>query len=153
MKNTIYPEFLQPIFDKVATHFLSMTHPSSAPDKSMCYYRDENSGDRCFIGALIQDEDYTPEIEGVAIRSHHTGYRPIGTRGKLEVAVVRGMNALGIEIDELDDDLRDTLDELQVIHDGWGEAKYGRESVKRSLIEFAQGRKLSAAVLTAEVVA
>lgn len=153
MKNTISPEILQPIFDTVATHFLSMTHPSSAPDKSMCYYRDPESTNRCFIGALIQDEDYVPDIEGVAIRSHQSGYRPIGTRGKLEVAVVRGMNALGIEIDELDDDLRDTLDELQVIHDGWGDAKYGRESVKHRLIEFAQGRKLSDAVLTAEVVA
>ena len=146
------PEFLQPIFDKVATHFLSMTHPSSAPDKSMCYYRDENSGDRCFIGALIQDEDYDPKIEGLAIRSHHTGYRPVGTRGMLEVAVVRGLNALGIEIDELNDDLRDTLDELQVIHDGWGEAKYGREGVMNRLISFAKHRKLSAAALTAEVV-
>ncbi|CAB4190347.1 hypothetical protein UFOVP1202_47 [uncultured Caudovirales phage] len=146
------PEFLQPIFDRVATHFLSMTHPSSAPDKSMCYYRDENTGERCFIGALIQDKDYIPTIEGLSIRSHHTGYRPVGTRGMLEVAVVRGLNALGIEIDDLNDDIRDTLDELQVIHDGWGEAKYGRESVTRRLIEFAEAFKLSTAALTAEVV-
>lgn len=153
MKNTISPEILQPIFDKVATHFLSMPKASSAPDKSMCYYRDPESTNRCFIGALIQDEDYDPKIEGVAIRSH--GYSPMAksSRHRLEVAVVRGLNALGIEIDELNDDLRDTLDTLQVIHDGWGDAKYGRESVKRSLIEFAQGRKLSAAVLTAEVMA
>ena len=30
MKNTISPEILQPIFDKVAAHFLTMTHPSSS---------------------------------------------------------------------------------------------------------------------------
>lgn len=141
------PEFLQPIFDRVATHFLTMTAPSSAPDKSMCYYRDENSGDRCFIGALIQDEDYDPKIEGVAIRSK--GYKPSGAGATLELAVVRGMNALGIQIDELNDDIRDILDELQVIHDGWGEARYGREDVKRRLIEFAQGHKLISAALTA----
>ena len=149
----ISPEFLQPIFDKVATHFLSMTHPSSAPDKSMCYYRDPDNGNRCFIGALIQDEDYDPKIEGLSIRSSHTGYRPIGTRDTLEVAIVRGMNALGIEIDELNDDLRDTFDELQVIHDGWGEAKYGREGVMNRLISFAKQRKLSDAALTPEVAA
>lgn len=145
------PEFLQPIFDKVATHFLSMTHPSSAPDKSMCYYRDENSGDRCFIGALIQDEDYDPKIEGVSVRSR--GYKPFGAGAVLELAIVRGLNAMGIEIDELNDDLRTAFDELQVIHDGWGEARYGREDVTRRLIEFAKGRKLSTAALTPEVAA
>ena len=145
------PDFLQPIFDKVATHFLSMTHPSSAPDKSMCYYRDENSGDRCFIGALIQDEDYRPEIEGVSVRSR--GYKPFGAAATLELAIVRGLNAMGIEIDELNDDIRETFEELQVIHDGWGEAKYGREGVMNRLISFAKHRKLSDAALTAEVVA
>ena len=143
------PEFLQPIFDKVATHFLSMTAPSSAPDKSMCYYRDENSGNRCFIGALIQDEDYTPAIEGVSVRSR--GYKPFGAGATLEVAVVRGLNALGIEIDELNDDIRDNLEELQIIHDYWGEGSYGREGVTKRLISFAKHRKLSDAVLTAGV--
>ena len=143
------PEFLQPIFDKVATHFLSMTAPSSAPDKSMCYYRDPDTGNRCFIGALIQDEDYDPKIEGLSIRSK--GYKAVGSGAKLQVAVVRGLNAMGIEIDELSDDLCDTFDELQVIHDGWGEAKYGREEVKNRLELFAEGRKLSAAALTPEV--
>ena len=145
------PEFLQPIFDKVATHFLSMTAPSSAPDKSMCYYRDPESTNRCFIGALIQDEDYTPEIEGLSIRSK--GYKAVGSGAKLQVAVVRGLNAMGIEIDELSDDLCDTFEELQVIHDGWGEAKYGREEVKNRLELFAKRRKLSAAALTPEVAA
>ena len=149
----ISPEILQPIFDRVATHFLSMPKPSATPDKAMCLYRDEEDGNRCFIGALIQDKDYTHEIEGLSIRSSHTGYRPIGTRATLEVAIVRGMNALGIEIDELNDDLRLTFDELQVIHDGWGEAKYGREDVTRRLVEFAEARKLSTAALTSEVTA
>ena len=145
------PEILQPIFDKVATHFLSMTAPSSAPDKSMCYYRDPESTNRCFIGALIQDEDYRPEIEGVSVRSR--GYKPFGAAATLELAIVRGLNAMGIEIEELNDDIRDTFEELQIIHDGWGEAKYGRGIVKRKLIEFAEGRKLSAAILPAEVAA
>ena len=147
----ISPEILQPIFDRVATHFLSMPHPSSAADKSMCYYRDDHDGNRCFIGALIQDEDYRPEIEGVSIRSQ--GYKPFGAGATLELAIVRGMNALGIEIDELNDDLRDELEKLQRIHDNWGEGRCGRESVKKSLISFAKARKLSDAVLTAEVTA
>lgn len=145
------PEFLQPIFDKVATHFLSMTAPSSAPDKSMCYYRDPDNGNRCFIGALIQDEDYRPEIEGVSVRSR--GYKPFGAGAVLELAVVRGMNAMGIEIDELSDDIRDTFEELQIIHDHWGEGGYGREGVMNRLISFAKHRKLSAAALTPEVAA
>ena len=145
------PEILQPIFDKVATHFLSMTAPSSAPDKSMCYYRDPDNGNRCFIGALIQDEDYRPEIEGVSVRSR--GYKPFGAAATLELAIVRGLNAMDIEIEELNDDIRDTFEELQIIHDGWGEASYGREEVTRCLISFAKHRKLSAAALTAEVAA
>ena len=145
------PEILQPIFDKVATHFLSMTAPSSAPDKSMCYYRDPDNGNRCFVGALIQDEDYRPEIEGVSVRSR--GYKPFGAAATLELAIVRGLNAMGIEIDELSDDIRETFEELQVIHDGWGEAKYGREGVMNRLISFAKHRKLSAAALTPEVAA
>ena len=147
----ISPEILQPIFDRVATHFLSMPHPSSAADKSMCYYRDDHDGNRCFIGALIQDEDYDPKIEGVAVRSK--GYKPFGAGATLEVAIVRGMNALGIEIDELNDDLRDELEKLQRIHDNWGEGRCGRESVKKSLISFAKARKLSDAALTPEVAA
>lgn len=145
----ISPEFLQPIFDKVATHFLSMTHPSSAPDKSMCYYRDPNTDNRCFIGALIQDEDYDHKIEGVSVRIR--GYKPFGAGAVLELAVVRGMNALGIEIDELNDDIREDLERLQIIHDHWGEGRCGRESVKELLISFAKARKLSAAALTSEV--
>ena len=145
------PEFLQPIFDKVAAHFLTMTAPSSAPDKSMCYYRDEDNGNRCFIGALIQDEDYTPAIEGVAIRKHGYPPQPRSSRDKLELSVVRGLNAMGIEIDELSDEMLQNFEELQTIHDGWGEAKYGREGVTRRLISFAKHRTLSDAVLTAEV--
>lgn len=144
-------EFLQPIFDKVATHFLSMTAPSSAPDKSMCYYRDPESANRCFIGALIQDEDYRPEIEGVSVRFR--GYKPFGAGATLELAIVRGLNAMGIEIDELNDDIRIDFEQLQSIHDEWGDGKYGRESVKKSLISFAKSRKLSTAALTPEVAA
>jgi len=147
----ISPEILQPIFDRVATHFLSMPKPSATPDKAMCLYRDEDNGNRCFIGALIQDEDYTHEIEGVSVRSR--GYKPFGAGATLEVAVVRGMNALGIEIDELNDDIREDLERLQIIHDHWGEGRCGRESVKELLISFAKARKLSAAALTAEVAA
>jgi len=144
----IPPEILQPIFDRVATHFLSMPHPSSAPDKSICYYRDEDNGNRCFIGALIQDEDYRPAIEGVSVRSR--GYKPFGAGATLEVAVVRGLNALGIEIDELNDDLRATLESLQIIHDYWGEAKYEREGVTSRLVEFAEDYELSTAALIGE---
>jgi len=147
------PEILQPIFDRVATHFLSMPKASASEDGVICLYRDPDNGNRCFIGALIQDEDYNPKIEGLSIRSSHTGYRPVGTRATLEIAIVRGLNALGIKIDDLTDDLRDTFDELQVIHDGWGEAKYGREDVTRRLVEFAEARKLSTAALTPEVAA
>ena len=141
MTSTISPEILQPIFDKVATHFLSMPHPSMNSDKVLCLYRDPDSGNRCFIGALIQDEDYDPKIEGRAIRGYDS---------TLETAVVRGLNALGIEIEELGDDLRDTLNHLQVIHDYWGEAKYGREGVTSRLVEFAEARKLSTAALIGE---
>jgi len=148
MKNTISPEILQPIFDKVATHFLSMPKPSVSDDKALCLYRDPDSGNRCFIGALIQDEDYDPAIEGRAIRVYASTKN--STNSTLETAVVRGLNALGIEIDELDDDLRDTLDDLQHIHDAWGDGACTKETAHKRLISFAKKRKLSAAALTGE---
>ena len=147
----ISPEILQPIFDRVATHFLSMPKASASEDGVICLYRDPDNGNRCFIGALIQDEDYLSEIEGVSIRSK--GYKPFGAGATLELAIVRGMNALGIEIDDLTDDLRDELEKLQRIHDNWGEGRSGRESVKKSLISFAKARELSDAALTSEVAA
>ena len=145
----IPPEILQPIFDRVATHFLSMPKASASEDGVICLYRDPDNGNRCFIGALIQDEDYRPEIEGVSVRSR--GYKPFGAGATLEVAIVRGMNAMGIQIDELNDDIREDLERLQIIHDHWGEGRCGRESVKELLISFAKARKLSAAALTPEV--
>jgi hypothetical protein len=147
------PAILQPIFDKVAAHFLSMKVPSMTSDHVMCLYRDEATGNRCFVGALIQDEDYDPKIEGVSIRSHDT--KPIyrSSRDKLEIAVVRGLNAMGIEIDDLSDELREALENLQVLHDGWGEGRYGREVVEQRLRAFAARNGLSDAALRKEVAA
>lgn len=148
------PAILQPIFDKVAAHFLSMKVPSMTSDHVMCLYRDEATGNRCFVGALIQDEDYDPKIEGVSIRRREL-IKPMSqrSRDKLEIAVVRGLNAMGIEIDDLSDELREALENLQVLHDGWGEARYGREVVEQRLRAFAARNGLSDAALRKEVVA
>jgi hypothetical protein len=145
------PEFLQPIFDKVATHFLAMPKPSVTDDKALCLYRDEEDGNRCFIGALIQDEDYDPKIEGRAIRGYVSDKG--SANNTLDIAVVRGLNAIGIQIEELGDDLRDALNDLQHIHDAWGDGACTKETARKHLIGFAKKHKLSDAALTAEVAA
>jgi len=147
----IDPKILQPIFDKVATHFLAMPKPSVTGDNALCLYRDEEDGNRCFIGALIQDEDYDPRIEGRAIRGYASTKN--SANSTLETAVVRGLNAMGIEIDELSDDLIDDLNNLQIIHDAWGDGSCTKETARNRLIEFAKQRNLSDAALTAEVAA
>lgn len=55
----------QEIFDAVLQHARRQKVPAENADR-VCQYRAPD-GKRCFIGALIPDELYTPKIEGLEI--------------------------------------------------------------------------------------
>lgn len=56
---------LQEVFDKVVNHAFTQKRRATSNNKGnypVCLYRASN-GDRCFIGALIPDNEYDPAIE------------------------------------------------------------------------------------------
>jgi hypothetical protein len=58
------PRTRQDIFDRVVRHHRKQR--TRCPALGRCFYR--FAGDRCFIGALIDDADYDPEMEGLKVR-------------------------------------------------------------------------------------
>lgn len=98
---------MQKIFDKVYVHLIkqgakSMRGLPSCPDLPVCAYRGYN-GTSCAVGCLIPDEAYTPEMEGVGVRS-----------GSVACLLMRA----GVLADPYDDRTLSFLGDLQGIHDG-----------------------------------
>jgi hypothetical protein len=59
---------LQQAFDAIVTHALTHRTRSWCDDDQICMYRqgrDASSTTRCFVGALIDDADYYPDLEGL----------------------------------------------------------------------------------------
>ena len=139
---------LQSIFDRVADHFLGMSGPAQNY-KGDCVYRTDD-GNRCFVGALIKDEDYDPSIEGLTINSTLTDeYLRVEALGK---AVMSSLTKDYPDLPEsMPEDVRDLLINLQIIHDDWtdGRSDAARNHVISGMIEAAEDRGLSPAKLTA----
>jgi hypothetical protein len=140
---------LQSIFDRVAEHFLGMSGPAQN-HKGDCVYRTDD-GDRCFVGALIKDEDYDPLIEGLSLSSEPApSYRD-------RVEALRGavMSSLTKDYPDLPEsmpeDVHTLLAELQGVHDNWPDSLSiaARNHVTSGMIEVAEDRGLSPAKLTA----
>jgi hypothetical protein len=55
----------QEVFDKVLEHARTQLERAINEEGQCCYF--EESGLKCFIGALIPDEVYEPEMEAVSI--------------------------------------------------------------------------------------
>ena len=140
---------LQSIFDRVADHFLGMSGPAQN-HKGDCCYRTKD-GDRCFVGALIKDEDYSPLIEGISL-----GTEPVYLyKDRVEALRKTVMSSLTKDYPALPrsmpEDVRDLLADLQIIHDDWtdGKSSVQRNNVISGMITVAEDRGLSPAKLTA----
>jgi len=142
---------LQSIFDRVADHFLGMSGPAQN-HKGDCCYRTKD-GDRCFVGALIKDEDYSPSIEGISL-----GTEPVSLylyKDRVETLRKTVMSSLTKDYPALPrsmpEDVRDLLADLQIIHDDWtdGKSSVQRNNVISGMITVAEDRGLSPAKLTA----
>ncbi len=115
---------LQSMFDAVATHAMQMETQCLSTEG--CRYRSRNApagSDRCFIGALISDDRYNPDLENA----------PADTSDVLEAALIPWF-------------LKNQAVELQQIHDGarcWLLPAELRDSFKEGLVYFARAHGLT----------
>ena len=105
---------LQEMFDKAVDHFAQMEKPSmSTPSEyggSDCAYRG-HEGNKCIVGAFIDDEHYESSFEGKGVLEFSTLGKTCG------VQPVRNAVAASMGVEALDDDQANLLFQLQLIHD------------------------------------
>jgi len=105
---------LQEMFDKAVDHFAQMEKPSmSTPSEyggSDCAYRG-HEGNKCIVGAFIDDEHYKHTFEGKGVLEFSTLGKTCG------VQPVRNAVAASMGVEALDDDQANLLFQLQLIHD------------------------------------
>jgi len=105
---------LQEMFDKAVAHFADMEKPSmSTPSEyggTDCAYRG-HEGNKCIVGAFIDDEHYESSLEGKGVLEYSTLNRSCGVQPVLNaVAAYMGVEAL-------DDEQQQLLYSFQLIHD------------------------------------
>lgn len=98
---------LQDIFNEASAHLMGMDGPSLDEDGDACVYRGydddcELSGKMCAVGLFIDDEHYSPDLEGVSINDSHA---------------VSNAVAQSWGLDELSIKQLALLDDLQTAHD------------------------------------
>ena len=102
------------MFDNAVDHFADMDRPSmSTPSEyggSDCAYRGHH-GNKCIVGAFIDDEHYKHTFEGKGVLEYSTLNRSCGVQPVLNaVAASMGVEALSYEQGRL-------LYKLQLVHD------------------------------------
>jgi len=130
---------LQEMFDKAVAHFAQMEKPSmSTPSEyggSDCAYRG-HEGNKCIVGAFIDDEHYKHTFEGKGVLEFSTLGKTCGVQPVLNaVAASMGVEALDLEQQQL-------LYKLQLIHDDHSDGFYINDAdwynvVKPYLIDLA----------------
>ena len=106
---------LQEMFNKAVDHFADMARPSmSTPSEygmiSSCAYRG-HEGNKCIVGAFIDDEHYKHTFEGKGVLEFATLNRSCGVQPVLNAVAA----SMGVEA--LNDDQSQLLYKLQLIHD------------------------------------
>ena len=105
---------LQEMFDKAIAHFAQMEKPSmSTPSEyggSDCAYRG-HEGNKCIVGAFIDDEHYKHTFEGKGVLEYGTLNKSCGVQPVLSAVAA----SMGVEA--LDEDKANLLFQLQLIHD------------------------------------
>jgi hypothetical protein len=106
---------LQEMFDKAVAHFADMDRPSmSTPSEyggTDCAYRGYE-GNKCIVGAFIDDEHYESSFEGKGILEWDSKLMETRTFQPVLNAV-----AASIGVEALDDEQSQLLYKLQLIHD------------------------------------
>jgi len=106
---------LQEMFDKAVAHFADMDRPSmTAPSEyggTDCAYRGYE-GNKCIVGAFIDDEHYESSFEGKGILEWDSRLMETRTFQPVLKAVAASMG-----VEALDDEQSQLLYKLQLIHD------------------------------------
>ena len=106
---------LQEMFDKAVAHFADMDRPSmSTPSEyggSDCAYRGHH-GNKCIVGAFIDDEHYDEGLEGKGILEWDSKLMETRTFQPVLNAVAASMG-----VEALNDEQSQLLYNLQLIHD------------------------------------
>ena len=109
---------LQEMFDKAVGHFAQMEKPSmSTPSEyggSDCAYRG-HEGNKCIVGAFIEDEHYESSFEGKGVLEYGTFNKSCGVQPVLNAVAA----SMGVEA--LNDDQSQLLYKLQLIHDDYSD--------------------------------
>jgi len=105
---------LQEMFDKAIAHFADMDRPSmSTPNcegGTDCAYRGYE-GNKCIVGAFIDDEHYESSFEGKGVLEYSTFNKSCGVQPVLNAVAA----SMGVEA--LNDDQSQLLYKLQLVHD------------------------------------
>jgi hypothetical protein len=117
----------QAIFDTVAKALIAQGKPAIVASGGMCLYR-THDGNKCGIGHLIPDAEYSDKIEGLGIDGILSNCLPIGPTVK---AIA---NAVG----------EDFLMDLQGAHDNAAKEKDFRPSFKVRMRDVARKYTLDA---------
>jgi len=123
---------LQEMFDKAVAHFAQMEKPSmSTPSEyggSDCAYRG-HEGNKCIVGAFIDDEHYKHTFEGKGVLEFSTLGKTCGVQPVLNaVAASMGVEALDLEQQQL-------LYKLQLIHDDHSDGFYINDADWYNVVE------------------
>jgi len=107
---------LQEMFDKAVAHFAQMEKPSLTTTSedlgyADCAYRG-HEGNKCIVGAFIDDEHYDPSFEGKSVREWDSRFMETRTFQPVLNAVAASMG-----VEALDDEQSRLLYQLQLIHD------------------------------------
>ena len=108
---------LQEMFNKAVDHFADMDRPSmSTPSEyggTDCAYRG-HEGNKCIVGAFIDDEHYESYFEGKGVLEYETRKYTDKTCG---VQPVLNAVAASMGVEALNDEQGQLLYNLQLIHD------------------------------------
>ena len=123
---------LQEMFNKAVDHFADMDRPSmSTPSEyggSDCAYRG-HQGNKCIVGAFIDDEHYKHTFEGKGVLEFSTLGKTCGVQPVLNaVAASMGVEALDLEQQQL-------LYKLQLIHDDHSDGFYINDADWYNVVE------------------
>ena len=105
---------LQEMFDKAVAHFAQMEKPSMSTPSEYggldCAYRG-HEGNKCIVGAFIEDEHYESSFEGKGVLEYGTFNKSCGVQPVLNAVAA----SMGVEA--LDNNKARLLFQLQLIHD------------------------------------
>ena len=111
---------LQEMFNKAVDHFADMDRPSmSTPSEyggTDCAYRG-HEGNKCIVGAFIDDEHYKHTFEGKGVLEYSTLWDSKLMETPRRFQPVLNAVAASMGVEALNDDQSQLLYKLQLIHD------------------------------------